>query len=263
MRVFICIKQVPDTETRIRLSEEMDSIATQGIKWVVNPYDEFAIEEAISFKEAQGESGVRVTALTLGPKERVKQSLFTAMAMGVDDSILVDCQEGLDSLTVSRALCGVLKEEISQGDPFLIFTGTRSIDENMSATGPMLAQLLGIPHLSAVVGLKYEKEFITAHREIEGGVQETFRLTFPALFAVNKGLNKPRFASLPGIMKAKKKPIKELDLEDMKGLGGGGKFHFSEYVFPKEKPPCRMLEGDPQSQVDELVSLLREEVKIF
>ena len=258
MRIFVCIKQVPDTETRIKLSADNQKIETNGIKWVINPYDEYAIEEAIRFKEAN--SGAQVTAVTVGPKARVNNALLTAMAMGADDAILVDTNEALDSLTVAKTLAAAVKAE---GDFSLVYTGKLSIDENVSAAGQMLAQVLEIPHASVVSKIDYSDGNLTAEREVEGGTKETFKLTMPALVAANKGLNKPRFASLPGIMKAKKKPVKNVTLDELGISMDSLKVKFTNFALPPEKPACKMIDGEPQAQVDELVRLLQDEAKVL
>ncbi len=258
MKIFVCIKQVPDTETRIKLSSDHQGIDQNGIKWVINPYDEFAIEEAIRFKEAN--PSAQVTAVTLGPQARVNNALLTAMAMGADDSLLIDTESELDSLATAKALSAAIKK---QGDCHLIFSGKLAIDGNLSAVPLMLAQLLDIPHASVVSQVSYDTQTITASREIEGGTKETFKLTLPALITANKGLNKPRFASLPGIMKAKKKPIVVLKLEELGLESLSPKVKFTNFDLPAEKPPCKMISGDPAAQVNELVRLLQQEAKVI
>lgn len=258
MRVFVCIKQVPDTETRIKLNSDSQGIDTNGIKWVINPYDEFAIEEAIRFKEANPEA--RVTAITLGPKARVNNALLTAMAMGADDSILINTEARLDALTTAKALAAAIKKE---GDHQLIFAGKLAIDGNVSAVPLMVAELLGIPHASVVSQTDYSQGSVTVRREVEGGTKETFKLKLPAMITANKGLNKPRFASLPGIMKAKKKTIMETTLEDLGINEDDTKVKFTNYELPADRAACKMIEGDPAAQVEELVRLLREEAKVL
>ncbi len=258
MRLFVCIKQVPDTETRIQLTQDKQNIDSNGIKWIINPYDEFAIEEAIRFKEAHSET--RITAITLGPKGRVNNALLTAMAMGIDNSILVDSEIPLDAFLTAKALAEVIKRE---GDFSIIYAGKLAIDGNVSAVPLMTAQFLNIPHASMVSVITYNDKTLTAKREVEGGNFETFKLTLPALVTTNKGLNKPRFASLPGIMKAKKKPIKNLTLNELGLDPKNSKVKFTNYVMPPEKPPCRIIQGDPKTQVNELVRLLQEEAKIL
>ena len=258
MRIFVCIKQVPDTETRIKISSDSQGIDTNGIKWIINPYDEFAIEEAIRFKEAN--SDVRVTAVTLGPKSRVNNALLTAMAMGADDSILINTEAHMDSLATAKALAAAIKKE---GDYSLVYAGKLAIDGNLSAVPLMLAELLNIPHASVVSHTEYSDGQVQARREIEGGTQETFKLKFPAMITANKGLNKPRFASLPGIMKAKKKPIVEMSLDDLDLSEDASKVKFTNYELPPERATCKMIDGDPDAQVNELVRLLQEEAKVL
>jgi electron transfer flavoprotein beta subunit len=258
MRIFVCIKQVPDTETRIKIGSGGNQIDENGVKWIINPYDEFAVEEGIKFKEAN--PSAQVTAITLGPKARVNNALLTAMAMGADDSILIDTNEPLDALATAKALAEAIKKE---GGAHIIYTGKTSIDGSISAVGPMLAELLKIPHISAVTSIEYKGDKLAAKREAEGGTTETFELPLPALIGANKGLNKPRFASLPGIMKAKKKPIKEIALADLGVNGAQAKIKFSKMELPKDRPAVKMIAGEPAQQAKELVRLLREEAKVL
>lgn len=258
MRLFVCIKQVPDTDTRIKLSEDGKSINTENIKWILNPYDEFAVEEAIRIKEKT--EGVRVTVVSLGPKLRVVNTLRTALAMGADDGLLINCNEPLDALTTAKALAKAIQ---SESDYAAIFTGKLAIDDNLSATGQMLAELLDIPHASVVSKLEPEGQTWVATREIDGGAKEVFSLQLPALVTATKGLNKPRFASLPGIMKAKKKPLKEISLEELGFSPSSVKIEMHSYELPAEKPPVKMIQGDADQQVQELVKLLREEAKVL
>jgi electron transfer flavoprotein beta subunit len=258
MRIFVCIKQVPDTETRIKLGAGGNQIDEAGIKWIINPYDEFAIEEGIKFKEANPTA--QVTVVTLGPKGRVNNALLTAMAMGADDSLLIDCSESLDSLTTAKALAEAIKKE---GGAHLIYTGKLAIDGSVSAVGPMLAELLKIPHVSVVTSIEYKGDKVIAKREAEGGTMETFDVPLPALLTANKGLNKPRFASLPGIMKAKKKPLKEIPLADLGVSAANSKIRFSKLELPQDRPPVQMISGEPAQQAKELVRLLREEAKVL
>lgn len=258
MRIFICIKQVPDTETRIKIGAGGNQIDEAGIKWVINPYDEYAIEEGIKFKEAN--PSAQLTVVTLGPKARVNNALLTAMAMGADDALLIDCNESLDSLGTAKALAEAIKKE---GGAHLIFTGKTSIDGSISAVGPMLAELLKIPHVSAVTSVEYKGDKIVTKREAEGGTIETFEVPLPALVGANKGLNKPRFASLPGIMKAKKKPVKEVAIADLGVTGAQAKIRFTKLELPKDRPAVKMIAGEPAQQAKELVRLLREEAKVL
>ncbi|MBY0386196.1 electron transfer flavoprotein subunit beta/FixA family protein [bacterium] len=258
MRIYVCIKQVPDTETRVKVAASGSQLDENGIKWIINPYDEFAIEEAIKFKEANPQS--TITAITLGPKARVNNALLTAMAMGADDALLIDTADSLDCLTTAKALAAAIQKE---GAPHLIFTGKLSIDGGYSATGPMLAEILKIPHVSVVSAVTYSSNTLSVKREVEGGSTETYSVPTPALIAANKGLNKPRFASLPGIMKAKKKPMKEVALADLGFSAANAKIKLTQFELPKDRPACKMISGDPQQQAKELVRLLREEAKVL
>lgn len=234
-----------------------DKIDEAGVKWVINPYDEFAVEEGIKFKEAN--PSAQVTVITLGPKARVNNALLTAMAMGADDSVVIDCNEALDSMTVAKALAEAIKKE---GAFHLIFAGKLAIDDNVSAVGPMLAEYLQIPHVSVATECQYTADKVTVKREVEGGTMETYTAPVPALIAANKGLNKPRFASLPGIMKAKKKPVKEYTLADL-GVTAATKVKYSSFELPKDRPAVKMITGEPAQQAKELVRLLREEAKVL
>lgn len=258
MKIYICLKQVPDTETRVKLVDGGSTYDTASIKWVINPHDEYAIEEAIKFKEAN--PSAQVTAISVGPQSRINNALLTALAMGADDSILIHTDKNIDSLTTARLIAAAINKA---GKPHLIYTGKQSIDQNMSATGQMLAELLEIPHGSVISKIDYSPNKITVEREVEGGKKEIYEITLPALIATNKGLNKPRFASLPGIMKAKKKPMEIVEATTLGVDLGQQTVSFKNYSLPKERPPCKMITGDPKQQSAELARLLREESKVL
>ncbi len=258
MRIFVCIKQVPDTETKIKLKADGSGIDEAGIKWVMNPYDEFAVEEAIRLKEARGGTPI-VTAVTVGPKSRCSDALRTALAMGADDGIVVDAPYETDTFTVGRLLAAAIKAE---GTADLVLTGKVAIDDNASSVGQFTAEFLGIPHTSVVSKLEVKEGHVIAEREVEGGTREVVRLNGPCLIAANKGLNTPRYASLPGIMKAKKKPIKELSAQTL-GVEVSGKVKHTNFQLPLEKPPVKMIGGDPSAQAKELANLLMNEAKVL
>lgn len=258
MRIFVCIKQVPDTETKIRIKPDGSGIDTTGIKWVMNPYDEFAVEEALKTREAG--KATNVTVLSVGPKTRVSETLRTALAMGADDAIVIDTNEELDQYATAKALAAAIKAE---GEFKIILTGKLSIDDNASAVSQMLAEMLQVPHATVVSKLTVETENLVAEREVEGGTREVIQLQMPALVAANKGLNMPRYASLPGIMKAKKKTIKEVDLASLQVSAADVKIKFTGFQLPPEKPAVKMLSGDAPAQAAELAKLLREEAKVI
>lgn len=258
MKIFVCVKQVPDTETKIQLKSDRTGIEESGIKWVLNPYDEFAVEEALKVKEAN--AGATVTAVSVGPKGRVVDALRTALAMGADDAIVIDATEALDPLATAQALARAIKKE---GTAAFVFTGKLAIDDNSAAVSQMVAEFLDIPHVTVVSKIAYEAGQITAEREVEGGAREIFMVKTPCLLAANKGLNTPRYASLPGIMKAKKKPVKELSLADLDLSPASSKVKYKNFELPAEKPAVKMLSGDAGTQAKELVKLLMNEAKVL
>ncbi|MCB0413160.1 MAG: electron transfer flavoprotein subunit beta/FixA family protein [Bdellovibrionales bacterium] len=258
MAIYVCIKQVPDTETKIKLNDSKSGIDPNGVKWIMNPYDEFAVEEALKLKTSNNE---KVVIFSVGPKKRIVDSIRTALAMGADEGVAIDAPEDLDSFITAKALAAAIKaegEEFSQ-----IFTGKLAIDFNQSSVSQQLAEFLGIPHATVVTQYSPEDGRVTVHREIEGGSKEIMQLIGKNLVAANKGLNSPRYASLPGIMKAKKKPLKETDLASLGVSAEDAKSVYTNYELPPEKPPVKMLEGDAESMSKQLASLLREEAKVI
>lgn len=258
MKVFVCIKQVPDTETKIKTSSDQAGIDPNGIKWVMNPYDEHAVEEAVKFKEKN--PAAQVWAITCGPKTRAVESLRTALAMGADEAIVINAPENLDALSTAKALANTIK---SEGGAHLIFTGKLSIDLNQSSVPQMVAELLNIPHTTVVSKFEATGENVTVERDIEGGAKEVVQMMIPALVAANKGLNMPRYASLPGIMKAKKKTIKEVELTAAGVSDNDRRVKYANYSLPAEKPTVKLITGDASAQASQLVSLLRDEAKVL
>ncbi len=257
MKIFVCLKQVPDTETKIKMSADSQSIDPTGIKWVMNPYDEYAVEESLKARDAN--PGSQVWALSVGPKKRVVDALRTALAMGADEAIVVDAPENLDAYQVARALADVILQE---GDYKVIFTGKVAIDDNASAVSQMLAEFLKIPHATVVSKFSLTSENINVERDVEGGAKEIIQLMAPAVVAANKGLNMPRYASLPGIMKAKKKVIKELELSSLP-TKATAKTKILSLELPAEKPAVQMLAGEASAQVSALVRALRDQAKVL
>lgn len=258
MKVFVCIKQVPDTETKIKLKGDSSGVDFTGVKWVMNPYDEFAVEEAIKMRE--GGKATNVTVFSVGPKSRVVEALRTALAMGADDAVVIDAPEDLDSMAVAKALAGAIKAE---GDFKYVLTGKLAIDDNASAVSQMLAENLGLPHATVISKLETTDGAAVAERETEGGTREVLELRGPAVIAANKGLNMPRYASLPGIMKAKKKVIKELTLDGVGASTAEIRVRYKNFQLPAEKPAVKMLAGDAGAQAHELATLLRNEAKVI
>ena len=259
MNIIVCVKQVPDTETKIRLKADNSGIETNDIKWVMNPYDEFAVEEALKSRDKMAD-GSTVTVLTLGPKTRAVEVLRTALAMGADNAVVIDQAESIDSNAVAKALAAAIKKETGWG---LIFTGKQAIDDDCAQVSQLLAQYLNIPHCTVVVKLDLaaDKTSVTVQREVEGGTKEVVELKIPAVVAADKGLNSPRYASLPGIMKAKKKEIKEYAFSS---LGAGEiKIAYKNFQLPPPRAAGKTIDGDAASQAATLVKLLREEAKVI
>lgn len=264
MNIIVCLKQVPDTETQIKIAPDGKSIVTDDIKWVMNPYDEYGVEEALRLKE---KFGGEVTVVGLGPK-RVTESIRTALAMGADKGILIsdDALEGSDSLATAKALAAAIKDL----DYDLIFTGQRGVDDDMGVVGASLAEFLDVPQFSVIVKVEVAEDgkSVKAHRPVEGQVL-VIESSLPALITTQKGLNEPRYATLPGIMKAKKKPFEEKTLADL-GLDpaevgeGGRKVKILELTPPPKRGEGKIIEGEaPQEKAAELAKLLHEEAKVF
>lgn len=258
MKIFVCIKQVPDTETKIKFNADKTGIDPAGIKWVVNPYDEFAIEEAIKIRDAN--PGATVWAITVGPKSRVNEALRTALAMGADEGISVVSDEGLDNLTTAKALAKAIQAE---GGAQLILTGKLAIDDNSSAVSQMVAEILAVPHTTVVSKLTFDTEKSVSERDVEGGAKEVVQTMNPSVIAANKGLNLPRYASLPGIMKAKKKVIKEIELSSLGLSSADNKVSYTDLTYPADKPAAKLISGDAASQSQQLIQLLRDEAKVL
>lgn len=258
MKIFVCLKQVPDTETKIKLLPDQSGLDSTGIKWVLNPYDEFAVEEAVKFKEKNPTA--QVWAITLGPKARAVESLRTALAMGADEAIVINTAENLDATTTASALAAVIR---SEGGAHLLFAGKLSIDNNQSSVPQMVAEFLSLPHTSVVSKTEYAAESVTVERDADGGSKEIVQMMTPAVVSANKGLNMPRYASLPGIMKAKKKTIKEIEFSSLGLTEAEQKVKYTGFTLPADKAPVKLLSGDTSSQVQQLINLLRDESKVL
>ena len=256
MKIGILIKQVPETETKIRVKGDGSGIETDGIKFIVNPYDEYAIEEALKTKEKAGAG--EAVLVSLGPA-RVTEALRTGLAMGADRAIQID--DGgipLDTFVTAK----ILAEAVRQEGFDLIFCGKQAIDDDAAQVPPIVAELLNIPHVMVIekFELTGDKKGALIHRRVGGGAKEVYEVGFPALFGCEKGLNTPRYASLPGIMKAKSKPLAVLKATDLSGDAKPRTVNVN-YRRPPERKPGRVLKGEPAEQVKELVRLLREEAK--
>lgn len=257
MKIFVCIKQVPDTETKVKIAGDGKSLDTSAVKWIMNPYDEYAVEEAVKIRDAN--AGSQVFVVAYGPKKRVPDALRTALAMGADEGIVVDGPETSDPITSARVLAKVIEAE---GGANLILTGKLAIDDNASSVPQMMAEFLKMGHTTVVSKITTGPEGLVVERDIEGGAKEVVQLKLPAVVAANKGLNTPRYASLPGIMKAKKKTLKEIDSNSL-GLDLKARTQVVAMELPPDKPAVRMMAGDAGQQVADLVKALRDEAKVL
>ncbi len=248
MKIVVCISQVPDTTTKVRVGENGKAIDTKDVTFIINPYDEFAIEEAIKLKEKNGGETVGVMV----GKDSLKETMRKAFAMGIDKGILIKTEEEMDSFSVAKNLAGVIKEI----NPDIIFFGKQSIDYDNSQVGTLTAEFLGLPSISVVVGLEIQANSVIAEREIEGG-KEIVSASLPVVICAQKGLNNPRYPNLKGIMMAKSKPI-----EEKQPTYSGNKSEVIGMKLPLGKSKGKIV-GNDAGAVGELVRLLREEAKVI
>jgi electron transfer flavoprotein beta subunit len=250
VKIAVCVKRVPDTETRIKIAADGRSIDESGVKFILNPYDEYAVEEALRRKEAAGSGEVVVVSLG---GDAAQETIRNALAMGADRGILLKTdQRSLDPLPVARALAAELKD----GGYDLILFGKLAIDDYSHAVGTMVAEMLGLPCVSAVSHLELADGKGKAEREVEGAV-EVVEFPLPAVLTADKGLNEPRYPALKGIMAAKKKPleVKPVTLEP-------GGIEILELALPPERKPGRIL-GEGADAVPALIQALRTEAKVL
>ena len=259
MKIVVCVKQVPDTETRVQIAPEGNAIVESDVNWIVSPYDEFAIEEALKIKEAQGGE---VVVVTVGP-DRAQSALRTALAMGADSAVHVKdpSLDGADTLATARALAGALKT-LAPVD--LVLCGQQGVGGDHSQIPGLLAEMLDLPQVTVAVKIELQDGKAVVEREIEGA-RETWETSLPAVISAQKGLNEPRYASLKGIMAAKKKPIEVLDAAGV-GLDAAAvasKVKVTAMELPPPRPAVAMVEGEPGAQATELIRLLAEEAKVI
>jgi electron transfer flavoprotein beta subunit len=261
--MLVLVKQVPDTATQVKIGSDPRAIDQTGITWIVSPYDEFALEEALRIKEKRGPGAAdEVVAVTLGP-ERAKEALRSCLAMGADRAVHVNdaAFDGADTLTAARALAAVVRLE----SPQLVLAGRQAIDDDMGATGAQVAELLGWPCMSWVMEevVSDDASRIRVGRQVEGGL-EVFDVPLPCVLTAQKGMNEPRYPTLKGIMGAKKKEVKELKAADLRPAGldvVAPVLEIAALEALPPRPPGRMLTGDPKEMARELVRALREDVK--
>lgn len=261
MKIIVGIKHVPDTETKIKVAEDGLSLVEAGVKFIMSPYDEYAVEEALKLKDAEGEG--EVILVCAGP-DAASATLRQGLAMGADRAVLIqdDRFDRADGLVRAQALASVAVPE----SPDLVLLGKQGVGTDESQTAPMLGHLLNFPHVSAVGALEIADGRFTAKREIEGAV-EVMEGALPAVLSCDKGLNEPRYASLKGIMQAKKKTIDIRTPGDVgiseEALSGDRMVVWEKMELPAGKSEGRLLEGEPEEQAKELVRILHEEEKVI
>jgi electron transfer flavoprotein beta subunit len=246
----VCIKQVADTETRVKVAADGKTLDPAGVTWILNPYDEFALEQALRIKEKLGAG--EVVVISLGGAG-IQTTLRNALAMGADRAIHLKVDAAApDSLAVAKALAA----ELGPLEPGLVWFGKQAVDDDAAQVGPMVAELLGLPCVTVVAAMELQGQSATIEREIEGG-REIVEVQLPAVLAADKGLNEPRYASLKGIMAAKKKPIEEKTVEL-----GPPNLELVSLALPSARGQGRIV-GEGLAGVDELVRVLRDEAKVI
>ena len=257
MNIYVLLKRTFDTEEKITLSN--GKINEDGAEFIINPYDEYAVEEAIQVRDAQGGE---VTVISVGTEEAEKQ-LRTALAMGADKAVLINIEDDIengDQFTTAKIIGEYLKDKNAD----LIIAGNVAIDGVSGQVGPRVAGILEIPYITTITKLDIENGNVSVIRDVEGD-SETIEASLPLLVTAQQGLNEPRYPSLPGIMKAKKKPLEELELDDLdlEEDDVEAKTKTIEIYLPAKKEAGKVLDGEISAQVTELVQLLRSEAKVI
>jgi len=249
MKILVALKQVPDTETKIKVAADGRSLDPADVKWITSPYDEYALEEAIRLKEGKG---AEVVALSVG-SDASKDVLKNALALGADSAVLLKGDGQDDPYAVAQMIAAYAKDKGFD----LILCGNKGLGGDNAAMGPMLAELLGVAQANVIVKLELGEGTFKAEREVEGG-SEIVEGALPAVVTAQKGLNEPRYASLKGIMAAKKKTIEELDAAAVTAAA-----QVSTLALPPERPAGRLLQGDAAQQAQALLQALKDEAKVF
>jgi electron transfer flavoprotein beta subunit len=256
MNIFVLMKRTFDTEEKIVINN--GKVNEEGAEFIINPYDEYAIEEAIQVRD---KLGGEITVVTVGNEDAEKE-LRTALAMGCDKAVLINVEDDVeeqDQYTTAKIIAEYLKDK----QPDLILAGNVAIDGGSGQVGPRVAEMLGIPYVTTITKLDIDGGKVTIVRDVEGD-EEIIEASLPLLVTAQQGLNEPRYPSLPGIMKAKKKPLEELELDDLdlEEEDVEAKTKTIEIFLPPKKEAGKILQGELADQVKELVTLLRTEAKV-
>ena len=257
MQIYVCVKHVPDTAANIKVTEPT-AFDDQTCKFVVNPYDEYAVEEAVQRVEKEG--GGEVVIVTVG-KEAALDSVRGALAMGAHRGILVKIDsQFLDSAVTARALKAAIEQD---GTPDIIFTGKGAVDTEGYQTQYRLAEAMNLPVVNEVTDLKIENGAAVVEREIGGDAREILEMALPGIIGATKGLNEPRYPKFPDIMKAKKKEVRQTDLAqlDIDAMASETELLQLEAVPPRTA--AKIMPGSTAEQVSELVRILKDEEKVL
>ena len=256
MKILICIKQVPDMESRFKINAAGTWYSDQDLAWRMNEYDEFAVEQAVKLREQLGEA--EVVVLSVGP-DKVKETMKKALAMGADRGVHIHDEASYekDSFQIASAIAAYAGEQGFDA----IFTGMQSQDRGSAQVGVLLAGLLGLPAVTTIVDFVCDGKTATVKRELEGGLKAVVKLSLPALFTCQLGLNTPRYPTLPNIMKAKKKELVSLPIADL---------HTAEAMtttnlirLPAKKGAGLILEGDIGQLTEQLVAILKDKTAVL
>jgi electron transfer flavoprotein beta subunit len=249
VKILVPVKRVPDPATTIRVMPDGSGIATDNVKWVINPFDEIAIEEALRIKEKQGPG--EVVLISVG-QQNWQEQLRTGLAMGADRAILVRADKPLDTLAIARIMAKVVSDE----KPEVVIIGKQAIDDDSNQVGQMLAEMLGWPQATFASKIEIAGEKCTVVREADGGL-ETIAFPLPAVITTDLRLNEPRYASLPGIMKARKKPFNEIPVDSL-GVDLAPKLKIKTLKAPEKRQAGRKV-----GSVEELVQVLHTDAKVI
>ncbi len=248
MKILTTVKRVTDPDMKVKIKPDQSGVVTEGVEYKMNSFDEYGVEEAIAIKE---EHGGEVVAVSIGPSQSTKE-LRTAMAMGADRAILVETDADLDSDAVARVLTEIVQRE----EPDVILMGKQSVDSDRSQAAQLLASYLDWPQATFAYDVEVADGWATVGREVDGGTS-TKRIRLPGIITADLRLNEPRYASLPGIMKAKRKPLETLTPDDL-GVDIAPRVNVLKFEAPEEREAGEILED-----VDELVDRLKNEANVI
>lgn len=256
MNILVCIKQVPDMESRFKINGAGNWYDTSALAWRMNEYDEYAVEQAVQLKEQVGTG--ELVVFSIGP-ERVKEAMKKALAMGADRGVHVPDEQSheRDPFEIASIIAAYARNENFD----IIFTGMQSQDRGSAQVGVLVAEMLGIPSVSTIVSFERDNGGVQVKRELEGGLKAVVRTSLPALFTCQLGLNTPRYPTLPNIMKAKKKEIATRAVGDLHQ--GAALAVTAKMSFPEKRAGGLVLEGEPAELAGRLIGILKEKTTVF